>query len=239
MRSTFSSSTLVRQLAGWSAPAVEMPAGDFAQRLGGWLGAVDAIALQSSQQAIRQLQAAAPGRPPRWQDLREDVERVRSVLAQAIAREVPRPIDIEVAPGRRLRLGTDGPTAIRRDEDAGYLAFRQRHLELQRQMDQLIAPLRDHLREALARASRELRQLAALDATLEQVLAPREQALLPTAAALLEHRHKRLRAQAPPEDETWRAQFEQEWRDALRAELALRLEPVLGLLDALAETTEH
>ena len=216
-----------------------MPAGDFAQRLGGWLGAVDAIALQSSQQSIRQMTAAAPGRPARLQDLREDVERVRSVLAQAIAREVPRPIDIEVGPGRRLRLGTEGPTALRRDEDAGDQVYRQRHLELQRQMDQMIAPLRDHLRESLARGSRELRQLAALDATFEQVLAPREQALLPTAAALLEHRRRHLMAQAPAGDQTWRAQFEQEWRDALRAELALRLEPVLGLLDALAETTEH
>ncbi len=218
---------------------METPPGDFAQRLGGWLGAVDAIHLQSARMAIRHLDAPASGRRPALQALHEDVERVRSVLTQAIAREVPRPIDIEVGPGRRLRLGTEGPTAVRPDDDTGYQAFRQRHLELQRHMDTMIAPLRDHLREALSRASRELRQLAALDATFEQVLAPREQALLPTAAALLEHRHRHLRAQAPSGDESWRAQFEREWRDALHAELALRLEPVLGLLDALAETTEH
>jgi hypothetical protein len=218
---------------------VDVPAGDFAQRLGGWFGAVDAIALQSTLQAIRHLDAPAAGHRPRLDDLRQDIERVRAALAQAIARDVPRPVEIEVGPGRRLRLGADGPTAIRRDEDAGYAVFRQRHLDLQRHMDQMIAPLRDHLREALARASRGLRQLAALDSTLERVLAPREQALLPGAAALLEHRHRQLRAAAAAGDETWRERFEQEWRDALHAELALRLEPVHGLLEALAETTEH
>ncbi len=217
-----------------------MPAGDLSQRLGAWFGALDAIALQSSQQAIRALGAPAAGRPPSACALREDIERVHSALAAAITREVPRPIDIEVAPGRRLRLGAEGPTAVRRGEDTGYAAYRQRHLELQRHMEQMIAPLRDHVRQAVARASRSLHQLAALDAAMERILAPREQALLPAAAGLLEQRQRALRAQADPRNsDAWRGPFETEWRNALHAELALRLEPVMGMVDALAETTEQ
>jgi hypothetical protein len=121
-------------------------------------------------------------------------------------------------------------------------------------MEQLIGALRDHVRQALARATPQLRQLAALDAALDKVIAQREQALLSTATALLQKRFEQLRKRhlkdidaAGGEDDpaTWRQAggwlhaFEKDWRDALLAELELRLEPVAGLIEATGTELNH
>ncbi len=220
MHSDFSSSRLVR-LLGESAP-VEAPAPgmDFAERLSLWLNAFDAIALQGAQQAIRGIRApAAPKagapRPANAAALAEDLARVRSVLTRAVGRALD-------------PLATALPASAAPGVDPGYAPYLQRHGELQRQMDQLIAPLRDHVRQSLATASARLRQLAALDATMEHLLTPREQALLPTAAHLLERRFRQTSPEA----------FDREWRLALLAELDLRLEPVTGMVEALQHESE-
>ncbi len=226
MRSTFGSSSLVRQLAAWAPPETDAPGMDLAERLGLWLNAFDAIGLQRSQQAIRQICTVAPpagdAPPVRPEALVADLQRVRTTLAAAIAQDP-----------RTLALTPHGSKP-----------WQQRHLELQRQMEQMIEPLRDHVRQALARVSPRLRQLAALDAAMAQVLAAREQALLPTAAALLERRFVQLRAAAEkdaaaPEAHGWLQDFAGEWRQVLLAELDLRLEPVLGLIEALANELKN
>jgi len=235
LQSTFSSSTLVRLLADWTPPADQPPGMDFAERLSLWLNAFDAIGLQAAHQSIRSITVAAPAQSPpapRGQPraLEADLERVRAALANAIAQDPLPPAD------------------------ATHAAYRQRHLELQRQMEQTIGPLRDHVRQALSRRSPRLRQLAALDAVLEQWLAPREQAVLPAVAALAERRFEQLRrehrqaleaAGAADDPALWRAPggwlhaFERDWRQALAAELELRLEPVAGLVEAWSNELEH
>jgi hypothetical protein len=202
---------------------------DFAERMSLWFNAFDAIRLQAVHQSFRSDEAAGHGASTntptvRTRGLADEVRRARATLAHAIAQEP----------------GANAP-------DTGYAAYRRRHLELQRRMETMIVPLRDHVRQGLAAASPRLRQLAALDAVLEQVLAPREQSLLPTVATLLQRRFDQLRlanpsapdlagqqddaaaGQRPP----WLQSFEEDWRDALLAELDLRLEPVTGLVEAL------
>jgi len=185
---------------------------DFAERLSLWFNAFDAINLQALHQGIRGIQAAAPAparnaRGARTANLDEDFRQVRGVLAKTI---------------------NDGPLA--QDDASTYTAWQRRHLELQRQMEQMVGVLREHAREVLAQKSARLRQLATLDAALEQLLVRREQALLPRVAGLLQQRFKQLRTAA---DEDWQETFGREWRQALLAELDLRLEPVAGLIDAL------
>ena len=68
------------------------------------------------------------------------------------------------------------------------------------------------------RRSLRLRQLAALDATFEQVLAARAQGQLATLPTLLKGRFEQLRAGAE-EDNDWLQAFDREWRQALLAEL--------------------
>jgi hypothetical protein len=210
LRSTFGSSRLVRQLAPWVQAGAEPSAPDFAERLSLWLGAFDAIRLQAAHQAVRSIPAGGtPARAPRAPDLCEDVRRVRSVLARAIAQ----PVDAS---------------------EPGYAPWQQRHQELQRQMEMMIGPVREHARLALGRRSPRLRKLAVLDAAMEQMLAPREQALLPRTVAVLRRRHAQLASEGAAPDV-----FASEWRQALLAELDLRLEPVAGLAEALQNDVKN
>lgn len=241
MRSHFASTPLVRQLGAWAPVAVPEGTGmDFAERLSLWVGPVEAIALQATLQSLRQVRVPQAGSTAQRQALEEDIARVRAALAQAIAQDpLPPP-----APGAD------------RAKDAAWPTYLQRHQDLQRRMDRLIDPLRDHVRHALGQTSARLRQLAALDAVLAQTLAVRQERLLPTPPSLLQRRYEQLRqahlqalktraadagadAVALDDPTHWRAsgawlhRFEQDWRQALLAEVDLRLETVRGLAEAL------
>lgn len=210
MRSTHGSSRLVR-LLGEGLPLDEEASGmDFAERLSLWLNAFEAIQLQSAHQEIRGITAAAPARrSAETMDLAEEFQQVRGVLARSIARDP-----------REDALPSEAP----------YACYQRRHLELQRQMEQMAGALRERAREALARASARLRQLAALDAAMEQLLARREQALLPGGVRLLERQFRQARNEG---EDGWQERFARRWQEALLAELDLRLEPVAGLIAAL------
>jgi hypothetical protein len=119
-------------------------------------------------------------------------------------------------------------------------------------MDLKIKPLRAQVREVVAGTSPALQQLAALDAALDAVLADRESLLLAKVPALLEKRFRQLRQahqdlllEAQQEDNIslWTkpggrlARFCQELQTVLLAELDLRLQTTLGLLEALHNET--
>jgi hypothetical protein len=214
-------------LAGWACADAQAPATDIAERLSPWLSAFDAIGLQAAHQSIRAIDTAAPVpasdvRPLRSPSLEDEFQRVRSTLSRSISQHFA--------------------------DDAGYGAYQRRHQKLQRDMEQVIAPLRDHVRQSIGRVSARLRQLAAIDAVFEHLLAAREQTLLPTVGTLLEGRFNALRLAhqqaielaGEPDDPTrwhepggWLAHFRQDWSQALLAELDLRLEPTAGLIEAL------
>jgi hypothetical protein len=256
LRSSFGSSTLVRLLGDWTPAQVEPSGLDVAERLSLWVNAFDAIRLQAAHQSVANLRAAKPAqaRKARAPALADDVQRVRSVLAKAIAQEPGPVVETGHTPAdlRRLARGAAKPDAA---EDGSYARWRQRHLELQRQMDLMIPPLRDHVRNVLAaQASPRLRQLAALDAAMEQVLAAREQQLLPTVAEHMERRfaqllaaHRQALADGGQQDDPaswrrpggWLEQFAREWRQLLAAELDVRLQPVTGLVDALSKELDE
>lgn len=260
MRQDFTSPSLVRALAAHAPLEADASGMDIAERLSLWLDTFDAIGLQGAHQTLRQFTEANPlrrgERRPRAADLAEDVARVRGTLLHAIAQE-PLPVALPGDPLvdlQRRRAGTAASEkalpSLEAMADAAFAPYHQRHQELQRQMAQLVSPLRDHVRQTLGRASPRLRQLAALDASFEPIIAKREQALLPTTASLAARRFAHWRqqlnisAEASSEDlaqsmERWRAPggwlhaFAQEWRHALQAELEMRLEPVMGLVEAL------
>lgn len=216
MHSDFSSSRLVRLVGGWT-PTPPPTGMDFAERLGLWLNAFDAIKLQAAQQAPP-APAGAAASAFRLQALRADlserVQRVRAALAHAIAQD---PVALS---------GAD-------PLDPGHAPFQRRHAQLQRHMEQMLGPLREQARQSLAQASPRLKRLASLDALMQQALAVREQSLLATLPALLAQRFALAqRETALPAAQRLQA-FGEEWRLALLAELDLRLEPLSGLLAAL------
>lgn len=244
MRTTFCSSNLVRLLGEWVPAAPDASGMDFAERLSLQLNPLDAIALQAVNQQVRARRTAARATPAALaRTLRDDIERVRGTLAHAIAQEVEPFFDVPLSSRSKTRASLPSPA------EAAWSGYQHRHAALQRQMDQMVAAVRDHVRQALSTASPRLQQLAALDATLEKVLAAREQAALPRIPRLLQRRFEQLRKDheraTGPDDAGddpahwsrpggWLHAFAQDWRRVLLAERDLRLDPVAGLVEAAA-----
>ncbi len=247
LRTTFCSSELVRLVGTWVPLPPDEGAMDVAERLSLALGPLDAIALQAANQQVRAGRFATHRTPGTLAArLRDDADRVRGALAHAIA-QPPEPfieVPLPAPAGERAK-----PASPAEAIGAGY---QRRHAALQRQMEQMVGALRDHVRQQLAGASPRLQKLAVLDAALEKVLAAREQAALARLGRLLEQRfrsarkaHERALQDCGMEDDPraweqpggWLHDHAAQWRQALLAERDLRMNPVDGLLAAVVEDT--
>ena len=184
-------------------------------------------------------EAAAPGpaspRPP--EHALRGAERSIGALERQLVelREtLTRAIDDVVQPPRPAVRRRAGRTEAAPGPGHDVSAWRPRVAELQQTMQASIQPLRARLRAALAARSSASRRLAALDATWSDVLAPREQLLLNALPGLLQLHFERTCASESgvPAPEAWQA-FCADLRELLHAELELRLQPLLGLMEAL------
>lgn len=121
------------------------------------------------------------------------------------------------------------------DGEADAARIQQHCLRHQRAMQAATGRLRGRLRDALAQRQGEAARLAELDAAMEALLSPREQALLAMVPGLLARHFERLQREAAPATAraTWRAAFGRDMRDVLLAELDLRFQPIDGLRAAL------
>ena len=230
MPSNFNSSRLIRLLSELVQVEADASRQDFAQRLSLWVDAFNAVKLHGLHQAFAgAARKGAAGRPASVAALQRDILQVRAGLWQVVD----------------ARLQTQ--------DEAGddYVRHHQCHLDLQRQMESKISALRQQVRQAVSAAAPRLRPLAALDVTFEQMLAAREHKLWATVPALLERRFEQLRAAAsvtepdaaPDGDDAraepaqgggsgWLGQFLRDQQAVLRAELQVRLQPVMGLMEA-------
>lgn len=178
---------------------------DFAQRLGQWLNAFDAVRLDGALHAIRKF-VPQPPTPPQAAAVVAQDEALRSV---------------------RVALLALSQTFTVHETVDGFETYCQRYLDCQRQMELKIAPLRAQVRQVLAQSSTRLKQLAALDAMLEHVLEGTTRRLMATVPVLLERRFEYLRNTQQIHT------FGQEMQAVWQAEIDARLQPVMGLLEAL------
>lgn len=204
---TFSSSRLVRLLSDLAGVEMETPKQDVAERLGGWLGVHDAMTLHAAHQAI---QTVGEKNPPdallaRPMAVEEEFHRVRTALVKSITASGGAP-----------------------EADAGYAPYQQRYLDQQRQMALRIDALRAYVRQAMTMVSPPLGQLASFDSMMEQMFGGREKKLLSTVSGLLERRFEHLRKSQQQDA------FGKELEEVLLAELELRFQPVVGLIEAFS-----
>jgi hypothetical protein len=195
-----------------------------AERLGRWLNWTDAIALSA---ALNAGMAAATSdadstRLPAQSAVFDDSARLRAALVLRFT---------VTAPGTAgaARPATPSPGAACGD-GIDFSPYRRAYHGHQRAMEADIAGLRVKLRAALAGQSPGLARLAALDAALEGALRAQERQLLATVPDWLERHFERLQ-QAPAEQGLTR--FAADMQAVLLAELALRMQPIEGLLATL------
>ena len=235
LRRNFSSSKLVRMLGSVSGVEVATSSQDVAGQLAQWLNAFDAMALHAAHQSIEAGPAGAAARvlPDAAQAqaaieaLEQEHRQVRATLEKSIQSSgAPQP------GSTRPRTGVAAlPAAYETGID--YTPYRRAYTEQQRLMDLKIAPLRDHVRQAMAEASPALQQLATLDAALDQMLSARASRLWLAGPQLMARRFEQLR-KGGAEPDTWLDDFGREMQQTQLAELDARLQPVLGLIETFS-----
>ncbi len=242
-RSHFHSSQLVRTLTALAAVEVAKPTSAFAEKLSLWIDFTQAInlsavnnggtAIASSQQIHSECESARV-LAQELACLRDPLE--RAILASFATTGKPR----HALPTH----STVAPTTV----TTAFSPYRKFHLAHQRDMDSNIKTLRAKVREKLTFSTAAHRQLATLDAALEKILFDHENRILSTVPLLLQKRftqlatgHEPQRFDASPagnrdpcsQTQNWESQFIMELQEVLLAELDLRLQPTLGLLEAL------
>ncbi len=245
-RTNFHSSQLIRTLADLAVLETTGPAAAFGEKLGLWIDFADAITLTgvvntNTLDAPSAVQAAVGA------SVAEEFAKSRASLEGAITKSS--------SPNTgRTRAELSLPTLDAPLEDPkAYAPLRRYHLAHQRDMENSVRLLRARVRDGVAATAPQLLQLVALDAAFEGILIEREARLLSTIPSLMEKRFNQLRKaylQTQPADDkpalwmkpgAWLARFCTELQTVLLAELDLRLQPAVGLLEALHNQTtpEH
>lgn len=220
---------------------------DVAVQLSQWLGTVDAVQLSRALHAIESLPDAGgiAGGP------REPVCDVATLerFVQKAKADLTALVTAKAAAPKPLRARADNTPVEMPDPqaDADFAAHGPRHLDMQKQMDTRLLALRVQVRHTLTKGTPALRQLAALDAVMEQMLGAREQRLWASLPGHLERRlayrhqmHQQALQASGQADEPlrwrqpggWLWAFEQDMQALLLAEMQVRLQPITGLLEA-------
>lgn len=251
-RTNFHSSRLVRALADLAVLETSDPTAAFAEKLGQWIDFADAIRLtgvhkastasaQQDQPALQSIAGASLG---------EAFARMRISMEATITKSSA-PSTARVSSELALPK-LEAPL----DDVKVYAPIRRYHQAHQRDMESNARSLRAKVRDGIAKASPQLKQLAELDAAFEGILCEREARLLSTIPTLLEKRFNHLRKahlqmllvttqtddnpDAWMQPGAWLSRFCSELQAVLFAELDLRLQPAVGLLEAFnSEKSQH
>lgn len=219
---------------------------DVAVQLSQWLGTVDAVQLSRALHAIESLpesggMVGTRGSACDAAALERFVQKAKADLTTLVTARAAAP--------KPLRARADNTPVEMPDPqaDADFAAHGPRYLDLQKQMDTRLLAVRAQVRHTLTKGAPALRQLAALDAVMEQMLGAREQRLWASLPSHLErrlvHRHQRhqqaLQTSGQADEPLrwrqpggWLRAFEQDMQALLLAEMQVRLQPITGLLEA-------
>ena len=242
-RTNFHSSELIRCLTDLAIVDSAEPENAFAEKLGLWIHFTDAIALSAvhgegiASSSNKQPQARYITRT----DPVIEFDQIQAFLVNSIRKSC--------APGSgKAHITLPTPKLeLPIELAAAYVPYRRFYESHQRDMELSIQPLRVNVREALAQASPSLRKLAELDAALEKILRDREAKLLPKLPVLLKKRfehlfkaHQQMLVDTQQADdpanwtqaEGWLARFCNDMQMLLLAEVELRLQPTVGLIEA-------
>lgn len=260
----FNGSRLIRFLTDLAVADVDASPQHFAERLGQLFNFSDAIVLAAAhdeaakeetvqradlqQDYFAKESPAIPlettfvskdpvSRDPASRDrVQQEFFQVRGRLVNAIAKSCTPNSDSPRIKLPVLRAGTP------MDTGAAYELYLRFYLAHQRDIDMSVRNLRSNIRDTLSHASASLRQLAILDAALDEILWDRSRKLFSSIPRLLEKRFEQLYQEHqehqtslanPPGD--WLERFCKEMQGLLLAELDVQLQPVLGLVEAFSK----
>jgi hypothetical protein len=242
-RTNFHSSKLIRCLAELANVDAADPGDAFAEKLALWIHFTDAITLS----AVHNDSIASLAKTKSEAHIDEsdvagvEFDRIQATLVNAIMKSC--------SPNSgKTHIKLPAPThELPVDLAAAYAPYRRFYEAHQRDMEMSIQPLRVNVRAAVAKTSPRLKKLAELDAALEKILRDRESKLLSKVPVLLKKRFEQLFKQHQqklvdtqqadnPAGWTqaggWLARFCNDMQMLLLAEVELRLQTTMGLIEA-------
>ncbi|QAU32951.1 DUF3348 domain-containing protein [Janthinobacterium sp. 17J80-10] len=251
-RTKFHSSNLIRCLASLDMVDAADAGTAFAEKLGQWIHFADAITLSGvhngsvasspkTQSTVRHEEHLAAHAAA------TEFDRIQANLVDSIMKSC------SPVPGRTHNKLPEPQLELPMNFAAAYTPYRRFYEAHQRDMELRIQPLRFNVRSAVAKASPRLKKLAELDATLEKILQEREAHLLAKVPGLLRKRfeqlfkeHQQKLADVQQIDNPaawaqaggWLARFCNDMQMLLLAEVELRLQPAMGLIEAFKQDTQ-
>lgn len=244
-RTPLHSSRLMRVLADLALMDASEAGTAFAEKLGQWMKLGHAITLHGALNASPSV-IKVPAPAGLRGALGAEFSKVREALEGAITSDA----NPKAARGRG---GLPAPDLLLPIEmPSAFEPYRRFYLAQQRDMELATGSLRAKARDVLARSSSALRTLATLDSALDVILNERESKLLATVPGLLEKRFSQLLQEHQNRLESagltdnpaywmhaggWLARFRTDLQTVLLAELDLRLQPTVGLIEALNHET--
>lgn len=249
-RTNFLSSELLRRLIDLNIVAAAEPESLFAEKIGLWIHFADAITLSEvhHDRASRYSRISSQSQVNLSAEIAMEFDRIHTRLATSINTSCsPKSGKSHI----QLPIPLLEPPV---DVAAAYAPYRWFYDAHQRDMESHILPLRTTVRHALAKVSSTLKQLADLDAALEVILRERESKLLSKIPILLKKRFEKLLkdhqqnyvgSQQSNNPATclgptnWLNHFYSEMQTLLLSELELRLQPTIGLIEALNQNVHN
>lgn len=237
--SNLHSTQLVRTIVDLDVATLSASPEDLAQALGQWITFVDAnnLAVQQSETPTPTSHSTKHGEAVA---IAKEFAELRCSLESTIIQSAR-----TGAVGSRLSL-----PVLRKDqtteEASSYAPYRRYHQAQQQNMELKVRLIRAKMRERVSRVSSGLKQLAELDSALERILGEREASRLAHIPTIAEKRFKQLlttyQYALPPHltdsvnlwlrPEGWLTRFHGELQALLLAELDLRLQTTVGLVEA-------
>ncbi|RBP50732.1 uncharacterized protein DUF3348 [Arenicella xantha] len=232
---------MLAELTGSKVSAVER---NLSLRLAGLIGLSDSITLA---RALKQLpDTSAAQNFANTSTIQEDVLASRERMLTMISRSFSP--DIETMPVRVPSANA----GVKADALLVYQPYQRFYITHQVEMAAGIQSLRERVRQALAAASPQMHKLAVLDRIVDDSITIQSRKLFSVTPKILERSFEQLLAEHLEQDALteeasdsevsewlapggWLARFYDNMRELLFAEFDVRLQPVLGLLEALNE----
>jgi hypothetical protein len=222
------------------AASLSAPPVDLGKSLGQWITFVDANSLSELNFEYNG-HAPTGATPTNVTAIEKEFTKLRSSVEADIVQSAQ-----AGASGTRLSLPV--PHAKQAIDDASNYSPYRRYIQVQQQnMELKVRQIRATVRDRVSRATPAHKQLVDMDASFERILGEREAARLSNIPAILEKRFKQLlgKHQQSLADqgaidnvelwlrpEGWLTRFHKELQAVLLAELDLRLQTTVGLIEA-------
>jgi len=256
---TLNGSRLVRFLSDLAVTDVTLTHKNFAQRLGQLIGFSDSFTLATRYDELKSIKFDQSSIPAdlQYDSVSKEILQVRKSIVQSIIKSFA-PNNGSSPVRNKFPVGTADTLVPQSTAYEPYLRF---YTAKQRDIDLKIQTLQTSVRDSVSGISPELAQLAALDSALTDMLVIHQRKVFAVIPGLLRKRfehllheyrgleqqrdHSKQHGNKQSDDnstlsahsqtllENFNRQFCTETQGLLLAELELRLQPVIGLIEAL------